>query len=822
MIQAGFLLTLVLAAWSGWPTLAQTPSGLECKQLLVLFARGSGQNSGTEARLPNEMTLTSVVGDEEHETHAFFKAIEARIGDETSVGWQSLYNFPGGDPTGYTAVGGLSKLFTGYVEEVEVDWDAFPISKYQRSVRSGANEASSYLNFRASHCKNERYILGGYSQGAHVMGNALFDLNSYVYNRIAFVALFGDPKFDNGTKEALWPRGSFDWTSRGGILGSRSPYVLDSLSRRIGSWCDRLDPICAGKRAFVLAGFTEDAHYEYPNEEIQAAANEIAVRLKDVFGPSGDDLSVRTIVLKGGRIPILDLAFVIDTTGSMIEDLESAKANARSLAERVLSLSPETRVCLVQYRDHGDAFVAETEVPFTSSASNFIAGLERLEADGGGDTREAVLSGLAEAFSQDWRDGAAKVAVVIGDAAGKDPEPITGYTNEEMLQRARDLDPVSIYSNVTSDSDLTERYFAELGSGSGGRVYPLGDEQLAATLQQTLKAIRLSPVASAGGPYVGRPGEPIQFTAAASFDPDGAPSLYEWDFDTDGVTDITSDSPIVRFSYADPYEGLASLRVTGSSGDIGQASAQVSVTAEARIDPEPPPVATARVEGPDVLVDWTRPTKGPEILGYSVSAVGGRLLAVLPPDREMLKIRDVPRTNEFAFEVRTIGELGESRPATTNTVHVGGPLGMIALIGGGLLLLFALAGGAAFVMVQSRKSNCPVCGSVVGSSWRVCSTCRYPLADPLRFQVIAGPEAGELLVLKHGDVLGAGPTVSKPLRDPTISAEHASIEWTGDAWLIRDLGSSAGILRNGEEILQARVRLGDRVTLGETELLVDG
>lgn len=69
---------------------------------------------------------------------------------------------------------------------------------YADSVAQGRHELAAYLADRAATCPNERYVLGGWSQGAQVIGEGLFDVSASIRARIAFVALFGDPKRDTG------------------------------------------------------------------------------------------------------------------------------------------------------------------------------------------------------------------------------------------------------------------------------------------------------------------------------------------------------------------------------------------------------------------------------------------------------------------------------------------------------------------------------------------------------------------------------------------------------------------------------------------------
>jgi hypothetical protein len=66
---------------------------------------------------------------------------------------------------------------------------------YLVSVLSGRDELVNYLTDRSAQCPGEVYVLGGYSEGAEVMGSGLRDdLPQALRDRIAFVALFGDPK----------------------------------------------------------------------------------------------------------------------------------------------------------------------------------------------------------------------------------------------------------------------------------------------------------------------------------------------------------------------------------------------------------------------------------------------------------------------------------------------------------------------------------------------------------------------------------------------------------------------------------------------------
>ncbi|MDZ7377685.1 MAG: PKD domain-containing protein, partial [candidate division KSB1 bacterium] len=86
-----------------------------------------------------------------------------------------------------------------------------------------------------------------------------------------------------------------------------------------------------------------------------------------------------------------------------------------------------------------------------------------------------------------------------------------------------------------------------------------------------------SPIANAGGPYVGNEGDQIQFSASQSYDPDGMIVKYEWDWQNDGSYDTTTTSSICRYVYEDDFSGQAKLRVTDNGGKSATSLANVTI-----------------------------------------------------------------------------------------------------------------------------------------------------------------------------------------------------------------------------------------------------
>jgi hypothetical protein len=87
--------------------------------------------------------------------------------------------------------------------------------------------------------------------------------------------------------------------------------------------------------------------------------------------------------------PRVEVAFVLDTTGSMGGLIEGAKRRIWSVARRIGEGQPrpDLRIALVAYRDKGDLYVTQVH-DFTSDMDAVYARLMSFQADGGGDTPE--------------------------------------------------------------------------------------------------------------------------------------------------------------------------------------------------------------------------------------------------------------------------------------------------------------------------------------------------------------------------------------------------------------------------------------------------
>ena len=117
--------------------------------------------------------------------------------------------------------------------------------------------------------------------------------------------------------------------------------------------------------------------------------------------------------------PRLDLVFMVDATGSMGDEINKLKASMRAMSEQIAQLPGQPDICygLVAYRDRGDAFITRTH-DLTDDLGAFQNLLSRVQAQGGGDTPEALNEALHEVVhGLSWRVDAARMVVQIGRAS---------------------------------------------------------------------------------------------------------------------------------------------------------------------------------------------------------------------------------------------------------------------------------------------------------------------------------------------------------------------------------------------------------------------
>ncbi len=126
----------------------------------------------------------------------------------------------------------------------------------------------------------------------------------------------------------------------------------------------------------------------------------------------------------------LDVAFVIDATGSMGPYIEQAKARLRQIVGVITGIlelggaagpRADVRFGVVAFKDYGDGYGmdATIDLPLTRDLDSLIEFVDRIHAGGGGDEPEPIDMALSVATDPDrmgWQRRRRGVIILIGDA----------------------------------------------------------------------------------------------------------------------------------------------------------------------------------------------------------------------------------------------------------------------------------------------------------------------------------------------------------------------------------------------------------------------
>lgn len=113
----------------------------------------------------------------------------------------------------------------------------------------------------------------------------------------------------------------------------------------------------------------------------------------------------------------LDLCFLVDTTGSMGDEMNYLAKEVNYIIESIDAFDGNYNISLsfVLYRDDGDAYVSRT-FDFNSNIKEGIDFFNKQSANGGGDLPEAIEVGMEEMNKLSWRDDSLKMVFHLFDA----------------------------------------------------------------------------------------------------------------------------------------------------------------------------------------------------------------------------------------------------------------------------------------------------------------------------------------------------------------------------------------------------------------------
>ncbi|MBP5153616.1 MAG: VWA domain-containing protein [Lachnospiraceae bacterium] len=181
-----------------------------------------------------------------------------------------------------------------------------------------------------------------------------------------------------------------------------------------------------------------------------------------------------TFEQEGKKAAQLDLMLMIDTTGSMGDELEYLKVELKDIVERVQSFNEKfsIRVSVNFYRDEGDDYVVKY-YDFRESVDECLNFLAAERATGGGDYPEAVHTALENAVNGHvWREDAVKLCFMVLDAPPHTEREVQSV-NSVILKALKDAaaQGIRLIPVVCSGSNMDLQVLMRGGAVMTGGTY---------------------------------------------------------------------------------------------------------------------------------------------------------------------------------------------------------------------------------------------------------------------------------------------------------------------------------------------------------------
>ena len=265
----------------------------------------------------------------------------------------------------------------------------------------------------------------------------------------------------------------------GGSGGTGSPASLGSGTTCPGTVAGASD---AGTNAPAAGVLTAGVWDDSLNYSFFSAYSAVHATLDGNPGFTSSDLdAAHTKFQQRAANTVIDAALVIDTTGSMADELSYLTAEFGAISGAVSAKYPDAqqRWALVVYRDTpdtdpGDAYVVKS-YDFTNDMQAFTSTVGMQSAANGGDYPESPEQGLGALPQLSWRTtpGVAKIAFWVADA------PQHTYRAPQMKQAILDAQGAGVHVYPVSASgtdDLLELTMRTTAVMTGGRYLFLTDD----------------------------------------------------------------------------------------------------------------------------------------------------------------------------------------------------------------------------------------------------------------------------------------------------------------------------------------------------------
>ena len=188
-----------------------------------------------------------------------------------------------------------------------------------------------------------------------------------------------------------------------------------------------------------------------------------------------DDIKVNKLELseniKSNQKTKIDIAFMVDATGSMGDELEYLKEELTDVISKVKNKNENTTINMasVFYRDKGDDYVTKTS-DFSDDISETIDFIKAQSADAGGDFPEAVETALSESIKGlEWsKDATSRILFLVLDAPPHYEDDIIVEIHDLIALASKKgikIIPISS-SGIDKETEFLIRYMAIATNGT--------------------------------------------------------------------------------------------------------------------------------------------------------------------------------------------------------------------------------------------------------------------------------------------------------------------------------------------------------------------
>lgn len=204
----------------------------------------------------------------------------------------------------------------------------------------------------------------------------------------------------------------------------------------------------------------------------------------------GDEPKWNECTMSVAAKPNIDIAFIVDATGSMYDEIAFLKADLTNIISTVSGKHTDAaiRTAALFYRDEGDDYLTR-ESDFSGNVSATEAFIEQQHADGGGDYPEAVHTALERGLQKlSWNEqNSVRLAFMLLDAPPHKNDQVIASLQKSIPQYAKQ--GIRIIPVAASGVDKPTEFFLRFAAIATDGTYVfltndsgIGNDHIAATV----------------------------------------------------------------------------------------------------------------------------------------------------------------------------------------------------------------------------------------------------------------------------------------------------------------------------------------------------